>query len=116
MDETKSPENDGEDKGADGQHEVAHHLGQLHLHDVIRLCLLFLPLFFPRLEIQDSCFRHDFSFILEHLMGGVKHHLKKGDGHGEEQPYVDHLYVRSNRKALGKAEEAKMRIVVSSWC
>ena len=51
-------------------------------------------------------------------MGGMKNYLKEGDGHGEEQPDVDHLDVRSNRKALGKAEEAKMRIVVfvSSWC
>ena len=53
MVETKSPEDDGEDKGADGQHEVAHHLGQLNLHD---LCLLFLLLFFPRLDIQHACF------------------------------------------------------------
>ena len=59
MVETKSPEDDGEDKGADGQHEVAHHLGQLHLHDVVCLCLLFLLLFFPRLDIQHSCFRNN---------------------------------------------------------
>ena len=50
-------------------------------------------------------------------MGGVKNHLKEGNSHGEEQPDVDHLDVRSNRKALGKAQEAKMRIIVcvSSW-
>ena len=51
-------------------------------------------------------------------MGGVKDHLKEGNGHGEEHPDVDHLDVRSDRQALGKAEEAKMRIFVcvSSWC
>ena len=51
-------------------------------------------------------------------MGGMKGHFKEGDGHGEEHPDVDHLDVRSNRKALGEAEEAKMRIVLceSSWC
>ena len=40
-------------------------------------------------------------------MGGVKDHLKEGDCHGEEHPDVDHLDVRSNRQALGKAQEAK---------
>ena len=40
-------------------------------------------------------------------MGGVKDHLKEGDGHGEEHPDVDHLDVRSDRQALGKAQEAK---------
>ena len=51
-------------------------------------------------------------------MGSMKNHLKEGDSHGEEQPDVDHLDVRSNRKALGKAQEAKMRIIVCvcSWC
>ena len=40
-------------------------------------------------------------------MGGVKDHLKEGDGHGEEHPDVDHLDVRSDRQALRKAQEAK---------
>ena len=40
-------------------------------------------------------------------MGGVKDHLKEGDGHGEEHPDVDHLDVRGDRKALRKAQEAK---------
>ena len=31
----------------------------------------------------------------------------------EEQPDVDHLDVRSDRQALGEAQEAKMRIVGS---
>ena len=46
-------------------------------------------------------------------MGGMKNHLKEGDSHGEEQPDVDHLDVRSDRQALGEAQEAKMRIVGS---
>ena len=40
-------------------------------------------------------------------MSGIKDHLKEGNGHGEEHPDVDHLDVRSNRQALGKAQEAK---------
>ena len=44
---------------------------------------------------------------LEHLMDGMQDHLKEGDGHGEEHPDVDHLDVRSDRQALGKAQEAK---------
>ena len=51
--------------------------------------------------------------MFEHLMGGMKNHLKEGDGHGEKQPDVDHLDVRSDRQALGEAQEAKMRIVGS---
>ena len=47
-------------------------------------------------------------------MGGMKDHLKEGDGHGEEHPDVDHLDVRSNRKALGKAQEAKKTIFVNT--
>ena len=42
LDETDSPKDDGEDKGADGQHEVAHHLGKGELHDVFSLFLLFI--------------------------------------------------------------------------
>ena len=40
-------------------------------------------------------------------MGGMKDHLKEGNDHGEEHPDVDHLNVRSDRQALGKAQEAK---------
>ena len=47
-------------------------------------------------------------------MCGMKDHLKEGDGHGEEHPDVDHLDVRSNRKALGKAQEAKKTIFVNT--
>ena len=43
-------------------------------------------------------------------MGGMKDHLKEGDGHGEEHPDVDHFDVRSDRKALGKTQEAKKTI------
>ena len=43
-------------------------------------------------------------------MGSMKDHLKEGDGHGEEHPDVDHLDVRSDRQALGKAQEAKKTI------
>ena len=43
-------------------------------------------------------------------MGGVKNHLKEGNSHGEEQPDVDHLDVRSDRQALRKAQEAKKTI------
>ena len=44
-------------------------------------------------------------------MGGVKDHFKEGDGHGEEHPDVDHLDVRSDRQALGKAQEAKKNVL-----
>ena len=54
MDETNSPEGDGEDKGADGQYETACYLGQIQLHDVVSLCLLFLLLFVPRLDMTHS--------------------------------------------------------------
>ena len=40
----------------------------------------------------------------------MKDHLKEGDRHGEEHPDVDHLDVRSDRKALGKAQEAEKTI------
>ena len=56
MDETKSPEGDGEDKGADGQYEATYDLGQIQLHDVARLCRLFLLLFVPRFDMQHFCF------------------------------------------------------------
>ena len=46
-------------------------------------------------------------------MGGVKNHLKEGDGHSKEHPDVDHLDIRSDRKALGKAQEAKKTIFVN---
>ena len=71
MDETNSPEGDGEDKGADGQYEAANYLGadgqyeaaydlgQIQLHDVARLCRLFLLLFVTRLDIQHFCFRNN---------------------------------------------------------
>ena len=42
-------------------------------------------------------------------MGGMKDHLKEGDGHGEEHPNVDHLDVRGDRQALGEAQETKRR-------
>ena len=35
--------------------------------------------------------------LLEHLIGCVKNHLCKGNGHGEEHPDVDHLEVGGNR-------------------
>ena len=111
MDETNSPEGDGEDKGADGQYEATYDLGQLQLHDVVRRCRLFLLLFVPTLDIQHFCFGNNFwcSFILEHLMDGKKNHLKEGNRHGEQHPDVDHLDVGSDRKALGKAQEAKSK-------
>ena len=43
-------------------------------------------------------------------MGGMKDHLKEGDGHGEEHPDVDHLDVRGDGQALGEAQEAKKTI------
>ena len=46
---------------------------------------------------------------LEHLMGGMKDHLKEGDGHSEKHPDVDHLDVRGDRQALGEAQETKRR-------
>ena len=98
MDETNNPEDDDEDNGADGQHEVAHHLW----HGDVYLCLLFL--FFTRVDLQHihTCFRNNLWWfcILEHLMSGVKDHLKEGNGHGEEHPNVDHLDVRGDRQAL----------------
>ena len=44
----------------------------------------------------------------------MKDHLKEGDGHGEEHPDVDHLDVRSNRQALGKAQKAKKKTKVDT--
>ena len=44
-------------------------------------------------------------------MGGIKDHLKEGNGHSEEHPGVDHLDVRSDRQALGKAQEAKKKVL-----
>ena len=111
MDETKSPEGDGEDQGADGQHYAAHHtghLGQLHVIDF--LCRLFL--FRLHLQHIHSSFRNnnmECAGTLEHLMDGMKDHLKEGDGHGEEHPDVDHLDVRGDRQALGEAQETKRR-------
>ena len=40
----------------------------------------------------------------------MKDHLKEGDRHGEEHPDVDHLDVRSDRQALGEAQEAEKTI------
>ena len=51
-----------------------------------------------------------FCFIFVHLVGGVKDHLKEGNGHGEEHPDVDHLDVRGDRQALGKAKKARKTI------
>ena len=42
-------------------------------------------------------------------MDGKKNHLKEGNRHGEQHPDVDHLDVGSDRKALGKAQEAKSK-------
>ena len=109
MDETKSPEGDGEEQGADGQHHAAHHTGHLdQLHVIDLLCCLFL--FRLHLQYIHSSFRNnnmECAGTLEDLMHGMKDHLKEGDGHGEEHPDVDHLDVRGDRQALGEAQEAK---------
>ena len=111
MDETKSPEGDGEEQGADGQHHAAHHTGHLdQLHVIDLLCCLFL--FRLHLQYIHSSFRNnnmECAGTLEDLMHGMKDHLKEGDGHGEEHPDVDHLDVRGDRQALGEAQETKRR-------
>ena len=111
MDETKSPEGDGEEQGADGQHHAAHHTGHLdQLHVIDLLCRLFL--FRLHLQYIHSSFRNnnmECAGTLEDLMHGMKDHLKEGDGHGEEHPDVDHLDVRGDRQALGEAQETKRR-------
>ena len=112
LDDPDSPEGDGEDQGANGQHQAAYrtgpgHLGQLHA--VVLRCHLFL--FRLHLQHIQSSFRSnkECAGTLEHLMGGMKDHLKEGNGHGEEHPDVDHLDVRGDRQALVEAQETKGR-------
>ena len=51
------------------------------------------------------------NLVAELVHHGMKQDLSQGDQEAEYEPDIDHLDVRSDRQALGEAQEAEMMII-----